>query len=194
MLTANIICSMGGGHSTETRSIIVEESNGSGVVKVSEETAKRLLGGHSGSGGGGSKDGLLDKKGEFGEGGGSIEGVEEAEQKKVIEKKFRSSREWQAKLNEMELGYRKRIIELEKHNAELYQTTSEQLARAVEEVEEKFSIVKVKPVCKELEQRVFKCYLENPKHPLRCSKEVALFRECVKQQREKIFEKTRVTS
>ncbi|ELT89200.1 hypothetical protein CAPTEDRAFT_168958 [Capitella teleta] len=100
------------------------------------------------------------------------------------------AREIQAEeLQRLKDFYERRLQSLENNNKELYQTTTEQFAHAVEEVESKFLKATQPPICQGLEEAVMKCYQQNPKQTLLCSAEVKAFAACVQSQREKVLSK-----
>eukprot|EP00914_Ancora_sagittata_P013206 GHVO01025704.1.p1 GENE.GHVO01025704.1~~GHVO01025704.1.p1 ORF type:complete len:191 (+),score=22.91 GHVO01025704.1:76-573(+) len=101
------------------------------------------------------------------------------------------AREIQAEeLERLKDFYERRIQSLENNNKELYQTTTQQFATAVEEVESKFLKATQPPICQGLEEAVMKCYQKNPKQTLLCSAEVKAFAACVQTQRERVLSKS----
>lgn len=151
---------MGGGGST--RRVTVEQDDHSGMVKVSEAVARRLMG---------QPDVPEDKQG--------------FPQEQQASRRLTAKEKEEFKVQEQK--YRETIKKLERKNAELYQTTSEQFAKAVEEVEQKFLKTTASPICQELQEEVLKCYQSNPKYTLYCSPQVKAFNECVERTREKIL-------
>eukprot|EP00918_Siedleckia_nematoides_P010300 GHVU01022502.1.p1 GENE.GHVU01022502.1~~GHVU01022502.1.p1 ORF type:complete len:155 (+),score=17.72 GHVU01022502.1:112-576(+) len=150
---------MGGGGSTSR--VVIEENEGSGLVTVTDDVARRLLGQETGprpvsTGVGYQRPNVSPKQ--------HIEDIEKIEH-----------------------FYKDRIKALEQQNAELYQTTTEQFAKAVEEVEQKFLKTTASPICTELQEDVLKCYQDNQSQGLNCSSHVQAFSECVRKQREKLL-------
>lgn len=94
-----------------------------------------------------------------------------------------------AELKKMQNFYENRIQALEQMNKDLHQTTKEQFAKAVEDVETKFLKTTSSPVCEDLQTEVLKCYQANPKHTLNCSPQVKAFSECVQKQRESLLQR-----
>ncbi|GIY03013.1 uncharacterized protein CEXT_423831 [Caerostris extrusa] len=78
-----------------------------------------------------------------------------------------------------EKSWNNRIRELEIQNRQLFETANEKFTATVKDVEENHIKNSFAPVCPDKEQQVAKCYKENAKFPLNCSREVHDFMECV---------------
>jgi len=79
--------------------------------------------------------------------------------------------------------YIKKLKELQERNAVLQKQKTDQFAKAVMEVENKFGNYKATPVCADLQTKVLECYQANPNEPLNCSPLVEAFSSCVDRAR-----------
>ncbi|KAL5014799.1 hypothetical protein ScPMuIL_009069 [Solemya velum] len=145
------------GGSGSTRRIVVENNEGSeGVVKISESVVNRLKG-------------EPDKQAP-------------ATFQPPSPKEYKFGKTTEAK--EIEAYYQQKLKHLEERNMQLQKTTTEQFAKAVEEVEKKFLKETGSPVCQDLQQSVYECYLYNPKETLKCSSQVRDFSRCVERSKQ----------
>jgi hypothetical protein len=87
--------------------------------------------------------------------------------------------------NKLKSSYDGKIRAIEEQNAQLYQTTVDHFAKAVEKVEQKYLKVTEPPVCGELQTSVMNCYLNNRSKSLNCSAEVNAFNNCIHKYRER---------
>lgn len=78
-----------------------------------------------------------------------------------------------------ERSWQKRIKELESQNRQLFDTANEKFAATLLEIETNHMKNSYEPVCPDKQQTVLKCYKENSKYPLNCSREVDEFMQCV---------------
>ncbi|XP_022098866.1 MICOS complex subunit MIC19-like [Acanthaster planci] len=162
------------GSSSSTRSIAVERDAETGVVKVSEDLLRRML------------------------------GEESADQPKHEQPQERDRRrypatddynlkllneEWKERLYRSEELWQERLTEAERKNAALLQLSSEKFQQAAEEVEAKFIKHQCVPICQNLQGEVLKCYAANPRRTLNCSQEVNAFNKCVDRSRTSILTK-----
>lgn len=92
-------------------------------------------------------------------------------------------------LRRIEAYYEDKIQEIEKQNAELYQTTVDHFSKAVQQVEKKYLNTSLPLVCGDLQKAVKKCYLDNKSQSLNCSAEVRAFEQCVGKQRQRMLAK-----
>lgn len=153
-----------GGSSSSPRRVTITDEDGSGTVQISEAVARRLLG----------KPELEDHPETPAETGQPIQSTITAEER-------------DDELEKLENHYKKRIDALDKKNRELYQTTTEQFAKAVQDIESKFMKTTASPVCSDLQLRVLECYKNNPHTTLHCSEEVRSFNACVQSQKKTIM-------
>lgn len=160
---------MGGGGST-TRNITMEEDPDTGMVKVSEDVLRRMLGEEQ-----------------------SQEVLKEHHQWDVKEKKLLEDK-WQARLNASERKWQERLRAIEERNANTFEINTEEFKKAAEEVEAKFIKQSHVPICQSLQEEVMKCFNENPKHTLSCSQQVKDFTHCVEQARTSIVTKKSLAS
>lgn len=147
-----------GGTSSSPRSVTLQQDDESGVVKVSESVARRLV--------------------------GKPDPVESSKKQSSVD--FTRNDE---EVEKIQSQYEKRIEALEKQNKDLYQSTTEQFAAAVQEVEKKFLKTTASPICDDLQNQVMQCYQENQKETIHCSGFVKAYSNCVQQQRETILTK-----
>ncbi|CAH1784687.1 unnamed protein product [Owenia fusiformis] len=148
-----------GGSSSTTRKVTVEESEGNGVVKISEDVVRRLKGE--------STVPVIGDKSE------RLSGIEVLDRKKHDKE-----------MKNLQAYYEERLQYLEQMNSQLYQTTTDQFAKAVQEVEQKFLKQTSSPVCQELQSEVVACYNANPKQTLLCSAQIKAFTDCVDKYRQ----------
>ncbi|KFM76957.1 Coiled-coil-helix-coiled-coil-helix domain-containing protein 3, mitochondrial, partial [Stegodyphus mimosarum] len=82
-----------------------------------------------------------------------------------------------------EKSWQNRISELESQNRQLFDAAKDKFEKTLTEVEENHVKNSFAPVCPDKEQQVLKCYKENTKFPLNCSREVRDFIDCVEKVR-----------
>lgn len=160
---------MGAG-SSNPRSITVEDESGGGVVKVSESVARRLVGKHD------------DKNPQ-------TTAVDDP-QTRITVRRAIPDEQLQEELEKVREQYEKRIRDLEKQNREVHQTTVDEFAKAVEDVEKKFLKATAPLVCEELQNKVMQCYRDNPKQVLNCSQMVRAYTSCVEHERGSLLKNT----
>lgn len=78
-----------------------------------------------------------------------------------------------------ERSWQNRIKQLEGQNRQLFEAVNEKVAASLQDVETNYMKSSYAPVCPDKQQKVLKCYKENSKAPLNCSREVHEFMECV---------------
>ncbi|ESO90493.1 hypothetical protein LOTGIDRAFT_69719, partial [Lottia gigantea] len=86
-------------------------------------------------------------------------------------------------IQEVEAFYQEKLKQLEAKNAQLQKITTEQFAKAVQEVEQKFLKQTGSPVCDDIQGKVYNCYSSKPQQTLNCWKEVGAFTSCVERAR-----------
>ncbi|XP_064606534.1 MICOS complex subunit MIC19-like [Liolophura sinensis] len=153
---------MGGSGSTR-RVVVEEDSEGAGVVKISDSVVKRLK-----------------ETGDF----AGLPSPPEPREKPLPkpEKLPRFERDKHAR--DLEAFYQDKLRALEEKNALVYRTTKEQFAKAVEEVEQKFLKHTGSALCQDFQQQVYQCYKANSDKTLMCSPEVRQFTSCVETARQ----------
>lgn len=151
------------GGSGSTRRVTVQEDDGPGMVKISENVVKRLVG---------QEGTAVAKQGEYQPGD-----------------RMDLSRRDGDDLHKIEQYYQEKINSLEERNNQLFEEQKHQFAEAVQEVEKKFLKTTASPVCEDLQTAVLACYQVNPNQTLLCSPHVKAFNECVQKQRERILTK-----
>lgn len=151
------------GGSGSTRRVTVQEDDGPGMVKISENVVKRLVGQDEAS---------VSKQAEYQPGD-----------------RMGLSRREEDDLHKIEQYYQEKIHVLEDRNNQLFEEQKHQFAEAVQEVEKKFLKTTASPICQDLQTAVLECYQNNPNQTLLCSAHVKAFNECVQQQRERILTK-----
>ncbi|PIK47470.1 putative MICOS complex subunit Mic19 [Apostichopus japonicus] len=155
---------MGGGGST-TRNITMEEDPDTGMVKVSEDVLRRMLGQEEQPTGFSESDELSPHR---------IKHIED---------------KWQSRLNATERKWQERLKTVEDRNANTFEINAEEFKKAAEEVEAKFIKQSHVPICQNLQDEVVKCFTENPTQTLKCSQQVKDFTRCVDQARMSIVTK-----
>ncbi|KAI0240139.1 hypothetical protein LSAT2_009156 [Lamellibrachia satsuma] len=150
---------MGGGNSTP-KTVTMETDNVTGVVKVSESVARRLIG----------KPDMLDKPPHRMDATKSLMTDDKMEEIRHLEK-----------------YYKDRVENFKRQNDKLYSATKEEFARVVDDLEQKFRSYTCTPICHELEQKVMQCYQDNSKQTLNCSPVVKEFSDCVRKHREQLL-------
>lgn len=78
-----------------------------------------------------------------------------------------------------EKSWNNRIHELETQNRLLFETAKDKFAATLHEVESNHVKNSYAPVCPDKQHQVLRCYKDNGKLPLNCSREVHDFMECV---------------
>ncbi|KAK2194212.1 hypothetical protein NP493_1g00059 [Ridgeia piscesae] len=150
-----------GGSSSTPKTVTMETDNVTGVVKVSESVARRLIG---------KPDILPDKP-----------------QHEMDAARSLMSDEKMEEIRNLEKYYRDRVENFKQQNDKLYSATKEEFARVVDDLEHKFRSYTCTPICHELEQKVIQCYQDNPKQTLNCSSVVKEFSDCVRKNREHLL-------
>ncbi|KAL8621155.1 hypothetical protein ACOMHN_004826 [Nucella lapillus] len=148
------------GGSGSTRRVVVEEVDGSGVVKISDSVVKRIRGEEGGA------------------------GDAPPTPSPNMHRPPSMSDKSRAMVQDIESFYTHRLRELEDRNSELQKITNEQFVKAVQEVEQKFLKHTSTPVCQNMQSKVYECYLDNPKQTLNCSAQVRAFSTCVERARQ----------
>lgn len=92
---------------------------------------------------------------------------------------MRVREEKEAELRVLEQQWRQKLKDIQKRHADQNQLSVEQFHAALAEVEALFFKPTTTPMCEEGQDKVQRCYQDNPKQSLRCSREVAAFTECV---------------
>ncbi|XP_072026809.1 MICOS complex subunit mic25-a-like [Amphiura filiformis] len=155
---------MGGASSSETRKITVEQDAETGMVKISEDVLKRMIG---------------------------EEAPRKVPQQHTPERRTSEVPDevWHERLRQVEAEWRERLERAERKNASLQQLTQDEFKKASEEVEAKFMKFRYNPVCQNLQDDLAKCYSDNPGRTLNCSQQVREFNHCVEQARTSILTK-----
>ena len=140
----------------------MEEDEVSGMIKVSDAVARRLLGAPEPAG---------------------------LQTPDYTHKPLtRRTPEEQDEFRRLENHYQRKIRALETENENLMKDTQAAFAEAVQEVEQRFQTRNAPaPICQDLQDKLLECYKANPKHTLNCSPQVKAFNECVQRQRERIL-------
>ncbi|GBN02308.1 hypothetical protein AVEN_70743-1 [Araneus ventricosus] len=170
------------GNAPSNRRVTVVNDDVVGVVQVSESVVRRLRG-------------LPDKPATDSERGSSQEPLVSQPIPEVAHRPppsyipfappepYSSTLEQRQKYHEefkkAEKSWNNRIHELETQNRLLFETVSDKFTATVKEIEENHIKNSYAPVCPDKQQQVSKCYKENSKYPLNCSREVNDFMECV---------------
>ncbi|XP_033647121.1 MICOS complex subunit Mic19-like [Asterias rubens] len=165
------------GSSSSTRTITVEQDAETGVVKVSEDLLKRMLGGGEDR----KEQAIPDKQPER-------EGRHHPVETSSYDLK-RLNEDWQERLYQTEQQWQLKLDQAEEKNTALLQLTNDQFKQAAEEVEAKFVKHQYVPICQKLQDEVLKCYAANPGRALNCSQEVKAFTTCVEHSRTSILTK-----
>lgn len=147
---------MGGGSSTP-RSISIQEEEVSGVIKVSDAVARRLLGSPE------PADYISRPQGQ-------PSPQQQSEFNRLEDHYKRKIRALETEnenlMQETQAAFAEAVKEVEQR----FQTRTAPL-----------------PICQDLQDELLKCYKANPKHTLNCSPQVKAFNECVQRQRERIL-------
>ncbi|XP_070558256.1 MICOS complex subunit MIC19-like [Ptychodera flava] len=158
---------MGSSGSTP-KTVTVEMDQENGTVKISEAVVQRMI--------------------------GEAEPQEtKAEKQKSQTTRTEPDEAYVKKMEDNEKRWKEKLRNAELKNAELYRLTSEQFAKAAEEVESKFIHQTYRPICKDLQEEVLKCYSMNPKEMLNCTAEVRAFTSCVEETRNNLLTKKEVS-
>jgi coiled-coil-helix-coiled-coil-helix domain-containing protein 3 len=87
----------------------------------------------------------------------------------------------------LEKSWRQQMNELERQNRELWKSANHKLSNNLNEIEKKYVKTKCEPICGENEKKVIECYQTNKSQPLKCSKEVKGFVNCVHEIRRNVL-------
>ncbi|KAK2168017.1 hypothetical protein LSH36_21g04000 [Paralvinella palmiformis] len=153
---------MGASSSTPTE-LNIEEGATSGVVKVSEAVAHRLV------------------------------GQPDEDEKNIQQETLYvnvSHNDIESEVEKLKSQYDRRLEALEKQNKDLHRIATEEFSTAVEDVEKKF--IKIGPqrtMCEELQDKVMNCYRDHPDQSLLCSDTVGAYKACVEEKRDDILTK-----
>nr|XP_014092679.1 MICOS complex subunit MIC25 [Bactrocera oleae]XP_014092680.1 MICOS complex subunit MIC25 [Bactrocera oleae] len=91
-------------------------------------------------------------------------------------------RQKEAELTQNDAMWRQRLVELEQTLKKTNTIMEKEYSSALEDVRQRFataSPVHQLPPCQDLKAQVIACYRANPGQTLKCSDEVAAFRECI---------------
>nr|XP_034983882.1 MICOS complex subunit MIC19 isoform X2 [Zootoca vivipara] len=75
--------------------------------------------------------------------------------------------------------YKEQLARLEERSSQFYKVTTEQYQKAVEEVDARFKRYESRPVCADLQSKIFQCYQENSHQTLSCSVLASEYLKCV---------------
>ncbi|XP_004524369.1 MICOS complex subunit MIC19 [Ceratitis capitata] len=92
------------------------------------------------------------------------------------------ARQKEAELKQNDAMWRQRLTDLEQTLKKTNAIMEKEYSSAVEDVRQRFataSAVHQLPPCQDLKAQVIACYRANPGQTLKCSSEVAAFRECI---------------
>ncbi|XP_076363600.1 coiled-coil-helix-coiled-coil-helix domain containing 3 [Tachypleus tridentatus] len=156
------------GGASSTRRVTVVNDDASGVIKISDSVVHRLRG-------------EKDKEKEDVKSGPQKKNEEHGSEPSLAP--FFDNLQWrqqrEKELQQTENSWKLQVEELEKHNQELSKLVKTKFYTELVDVEEKYIKQTYAPVCEGNEQKVMKCYQDNAKTPLNCSKEVMAFSQCV---------------
>ncbi|XP_072181529.1 MICOS complex subunit mic25-like [Diadema setosum] len=162
---------MGGSSSTTAgRRISLEQDGEGGVVKVSEDVLRRIMG----------------------EEESPKSDQDPTRPARPLPRHV--DQRWKARMDELEDHYREKLRHAEEKSAAFYKLTADQFQKAADEVEAKFLKQRYVPICENLQNEVAKCYADNPKQTLNCAQEVKAFNTCVEQARMNVLLKRSVES
>ncbi|KAK6175335.1 hypothetical protein SNE40_013822 [Patella caerulea] len=162
------------GASGSTRKIVVEDQDGGGVVKISESVVRRIKGQSD------REESSTDSKQQTHESRPSKPTIIE----RPVYYPAPTIKDNSRATQEIEAFYQEKLKQLEERNAQLQKITTEQFAKAVKEVEQKFIKQTGTPVCESIQDKVYNCYHSNPKESLNCWQEVGAFTTCVERARQ----------
>ena len=97
--------------------------------------------------------------------------------------------EYQQQIQQLEKSWKSQIEELQKQNRNLLQTTKDKLSANISEVEKHLNKTKCQPICRESSKTVEDCLQTHRSQPLKCSKEVRSFVDCVHEVRRSVLNK-----
>ncbi|XP_076032204.1 uncharacterized protein LOC143020001 [Oratosquilla oratoria] len=100
-----------------------------------------------------------------------------AEEAHLLVMRLREEKEQE--LQAAEKTWREKLDKREEEFTNIGKLTQEQFSSSLKEVESLFLKATCTPVCQDHQDEVMKCYQDNPKQSLRCSREVAQFTQCV---------------
>jgi len=95
--------------------------------------------------------------------------------------------EHEREIRRLERSWKNQINELERQNRELWKSANDKLSSNITEAEKKYVKSKCQPICQENEKKVIQCYQNNKSQPLKCSKEVKSFVNCVHEVRREVL-------
>ncbi|CAG2178067.1 unnamed protein product [Oppiella nova] len=98
-----------------------------------------------------------------------------------------SREEHEREIRRLEQSWKTQIQELQKQNRQLWSTANENLSTNISDVEKNLVKQKCDPICRQHERLVVDCYHSNRSQPLKCSKEVKAFVDCVHQVRRSVL-------
>jgi len=98
-----------------------------------------------------------------------------------------SREEHEREIRRLEQSWKTQIQELQKQNRQLWSTANENLSTNITDVEKNLVKQKCDPICRQHERLVVDCYHSNRSQPLKCSKEVKAFVDCVHQVRRSVL-------
>ncbi|OQR69236.1 coiled-coil-helix-coiled-coil-helix domain-containing protein 6 [Tropilaelaps mercedesae] len=90
-----------------------------------------------------------------------------------------SGRSHQAEMDKLDQEWRTRLEDLNRQNQQLYKLATDKFTGEVTNVHREYVNDCTRPVCQNTQNAVLECYQKNSKQPLRCSREVAAFQNCV---------------
>jgi len=91
------------------------------------------------------------------------------------------------KVKKAEVYYREKLNELLERERERELEATKIFKQRVEELQQRFLKYSCHTACAEVESKVLQCYLQNPRQPLRCSRDGDEFIQCVDEYRAKML-------
>nr|XP_028601156.1 MICOS complex subunit MIC19 isoform X1 [Podarcis muralis] len=96
-----------------------------------------------------------------------------------MEIKAKQLEEKDRELKKYDAYYKEQLARLEERSSQFYKVTTEQYQKAVEEVDARFKRYESRPVCADLQSKIFQCYQENSQQTLSCSVLASEYLKCV---------------
>ncbi|XP_014861106.1 PREDICTED: MICOS complex subunit Mic25-like isoform X1 [Poecilia mexicana] len=96
-----------------------------------------------------------------------------------MELKARQLEEREKEMKKRNELYKEHVSKLEAKCAEFYKVSVENFQKGKEETLKRFACFNIQPLCRDLQDQILKCYMENPGRTLTCSGIASAYMQCV---------------